>query len=187
MHRQRIRQLQRIVTGPLATRRTHATTRRPDNRTRTAQIKTQLRQLRKRRLQFIRPSPQQNNITRRAVHIRQTRTAPLPNITNLTQHFRVIKPTRRHIHAHRMKMRHLRKILRQIRITTDHTSPVTQHTNNTAMLPVADAFIIRALQLPQQILRHLILLSRLFNLAHKTRPTALLQFIQHWRLSLLYH
>ena len=69
-----------------------------------------------------------------------------------------------------MECRYARKLLRYIRVSSNDSPAVSENPDDSSVLPMTYLFLIGELQLSQEIIGHLALLSPLFEIRDKAWP-----------------
>jgi len=177
-HRDVVQQLQRVDARILAAARTHAAARGAHVRARTTQVEADLREIIETRLQPGSRHAQQNDVAGGAVHVGQAAAMFVPDIAQLAQLLGVVKPTRRHVDAHRVELCHRRKFLRQVGVPPDHAAAVAANAHDAAMFPVPDAVNIGPFELTQQVFGRVVVFGRPLHLGDETGPGPLLELIE---------
>jgi hypothetical protein len=173
-----LREGERIVARPLATRRPDAAARGPHVRTGTAQVEALFRQFGEDGLEFVRDRAQEDDVAGGPVHVGQARPALLPDVAQRPERLRGVEPAHGLIDAQGVEVRDVGEFVGQEGIAPDHASAVTHHAHDAAVLPVPDLVPIGLLELAEQVLAHLVLSRHGFYFRDETGPGAFLQFVQ---------
>jgi hypothetical protein len=91
---------------------------------------------------------QKNDVTGGSVHVSDTASAEIPQITYLSQVFGRVKFTTGLVYPHGVEMRHPRELLGLVTIPPDNTAAVTENTDDPAVLPMCPAMLEGKLQYP---------------------------------------
>ena len=143
-----------------------------------ADIEIDLLQLVEDRFELIGVGAQKNDVAGGAVHVGEAGAVLLPDVTDLSQSVGVVEPAGRLIDAHGVEVRDGGVLLRKVGIATDHAAPVTHHSYDSTVLPVADLLSIGLLELAEKILAHGALLRRHLDLCDEAGPRPLFKLIE---------
>ena len=175
---QLVREVHGVVAGPLAAGLPHAATGRPHVRTRSAQVEVVLGQLREDGLELARDGAQEHDVAGGAVHVGQAGAVPFPDVAQGAEGLRCVEPSGGLVDAERVEVGHVGELVRQEGIPPDHAAPVAHDAHDAAVLPVAPSVPVGLLELPQQVLAHLVVFRHGLDFLDETRPGALLEFVQ---------
>ena len=80
------------------------------------------------------------------MEIGQPGAVPIPDVAELPQHIGCVEPSRRRIDPNRVKLGCFGELTCQIVVAADDAPTIALHTDQTAMLPVPNAVLVRAFQ-----------------------------------------
>jgi len=177
--------LQGVVAGPFAAGWPDTGTGRPDVGARASQVPSRLGEVGETGFQGLGLGAEEDDVSRGTVHVGQPRAVLLPDVADGPERLRRVEPPRGHVDPVGVKLRHLGKFLRDVRVAADDTSSVPHHTDQATVFPVTDLVLVRTLELPESVPGHGVLRRALLDLADEARPGSLLELVEQRRLELL--
>ena len=134
---------------------------------------------------------EQHDVTGGTVHVGQTGATQIPNVAQVAQELAVVVLTGRLSHTHGVEVSHAGEHFGLVAVTADNAAAVTEHTHDTAVLPVCFHFVVGKLKHTQKVFRavHRDLIIKtlgvlgpigrlLFDVGHKARPRAAFKLVQ---------
>src|SRR5450759_1575296 len=181
--REVVGQRQGVEAGPLAACRADAATGRAHHGPRPAQVEAVLGQLGKHRLERFGLHAEQDDVAGGAVQVGQAGAVLLPDVAHLAERVGLVEPPRRVVDPHRVELRHLRKLLGHVRVTSDDARAIPADADHATVLPVADAVAVGELENTKQLVSHGAAFGGTLYLAHEAWPRTLFEVVQLWSRS----
>ena len=167
-----------VVTGPLASSHPETAARCSDRGAGATDVEIDLLERGERRLELSRSRAQKDDVAGGAVHVGEAGAMLVPQVTDLSQGVGVVEPTGRLIDAHGMEVCDLWILLRKVGIPADYAGPVTHHTYNPTVLPMADLLLVRLLELAEEVPAHRARLCGHHDLYDEAGPWPFLELVE---------